>query len=183
MTQSASQPLYLRPVRESELDLVEALYDDPVEASEYGFYGYRNPGGLRRSWAEPDGIIGLDRGSLVVVRTGGPAEEETVVGEVGWHKVVHGPTSFCWNIGIGLFAKERGKGYGTEAQRLLARYLFAHTQVNRVEAATESSNIGEQRALEKAGFTREGVERGSCFRMGHWRDMVVYSILRSEVTL
>ena len=42
-----------------------------------------------------------------------------------------------------------------EAQQLLIRYLFAHTPVNRVEATTEIANVAEQRALEKAGFTRE----------------------------
>jgi RimJ/RimL family protein N-acetyltransferase len=74
----------------------------------------------------------------------------------------------------------RGRGAGTAAQRLLVRYLFAHTQVARVEAATEVENIAERRALEKAGFTREGVMRGYSFRDGHWRDMVLYSVLRGE---
>jgi RimJ/RimL family protein N-acetyltransferase len=43
------------------------------------------------------------------------------------------------------------------------------------------ANIAEQRALEWAGFTREGVLRGACFRAGAWRDMVMYSVLRAEV--
>ena len=77
-----------------------------------------------------------------------------------------------------LLAAERAKGYGGHAQRLLAEYLFAHTQVNRVEASTEVANVAEQRALESAGFTREGVLRGACFRNDAWRDMVMYSMLR-----
>jgi RimJ/RimL family protein N-acetyltransferase len=72
---------------------------------------------------------------------------------------------------------------GTQAQRLLVRYLFAHTQVNRIEAITEITNRAEQRALEKAGFTREGVLRGSTFRRGRWHDQVIYSVLRDEVAL
>src|ERR1700734_4026516 len=67
-----------------------------------------------------------------------------------WHRQQRGPTSHCWNIGIGLLASARGHGYGTIAQRLLAEYLFAHTQVNRVEAETEIGNTSERRALEKA---------------------------------
>jgi RimJ/RimL family protein N-acetyltransferase len=89
--------------------------------------------------------------------------------------------SHCWAIGIGLAAEFRGRGYGSEAQRRLVRYLFAHTQVNRIEATTEITNVGEQRALEKAGFTREGVLRGATFRAGRWHDQVVYSVLRDEV--
>lgn len=43
--------------------------------------------------------------------------------------------------------------------------------------------MAEQRALEKAGFTREGVLRGTTFRQGRWHDQVIYSVLRAEVTL
>ncbi|MEU4725631.1 GNAT family protein [Nonomuraea dietziae] len=75
----------------------------------------------------------------------------------------------------------RGKGYGTEAQRRLVRYLFEHTTANRIQASTEIENIAEQRALEKAGFTREGVLRGCGFRAGAWRDGVLYSVIRSDL--
>jgi RimJ/RimL family protein N-acetyltransferase len=64
----------------------------------------------------------------------------------------------------------------------VAAYLFAHTQANRVEAQTETGNVAEQRALEKAGFTREGILRGSIFRGGQWRDMVSYSMIRSDLS-
>ena len=177
----------LRPVVESDLPRLERIYDDPVDASEFGFYGYKDPGHMRRRFDE--GFIGDGGGKLAIVRDAGPGEDgvgergDVFVGDVGWHRMTTGPTSWSWNIGIGLLAAERGKGYGTRAQRLLVQYLFAHTQVNRIEAGTEVANIAEQRALEKAGFTREGVLRGSCFRGGAWRDMVSYSILRADVDL
>jgi RimJ/RimL family protein N-acetyltransferase len=105
-----------------------------------------------------------------------------VVGDVSWIRMLNGPppNGYCWNIGIWLAPEHRGKGHGSEAQRLLAAYLFAHTYLERVEASTEASNTGEQRALEKAGFTREGVLRRACFRAGEWRDMVLFSKLRGE---
>jgi len=43
-----------------------------------------------------------------------------------------------------------------------------------------AANIAEQRALEKAGFTREGVMRGIGWRGGSWRDGVMYSLLRTD---
>jgi RimJ/RimL family protein N-acetyltransferase len=58
--------------------------------------------------------------------------------------------------------------------------LLEHTFVERIQASTEAANAAEQRALEKAGFTREGVLRRACFRGGAWRDMVVFSKLRGE---
>ena len=52
--------------------------------------------------------------------------------------------------------------------------------MHRIQADTEVANIPEQRALEKAGFTREGVLRGIGWRDGAWRDGVTYSILRTD---
>ncbi|WP_378249783.1 GNAT family N-acetyltransferase [Actinokineospora guangxiensis] len=166
----------LRPLVERDLDLLERLHGDPGEAGEFGFFGHRNPGVLRRQWAEV-GFLTDKGGRLAVV-----GEDDRFVGEVQWREVFQGPASPCWNIGVGLLAAERGHGHGTRAQRLLVDYLFDHTKANRVEASTERANVAERRALEKAGFTREGVLRGACFRAGAWRDMVLYAVLRSDIT-
>ena len=61
--------------------------------------------------------------------------------------------------------------------------ILAATLVERIEAETDVENVAEQRALERAGFTREGVLRHAQFRAGRWRDSVIYSILRAEVSL
>jgi RimJ/RimL family protein N-acetyltransferase len=105
-------------------------------------------------------------------------------GDVSWHPVMYGPSRGCvaWNIGIVLLPSNRGKGRGTEVLRLLALHLFDTTDIDRVEASTDTANTPTQRALEKAGFTREGVLRGAQLRDGERRDMVSYSILRSDVT-
>jgi len=79
-----------------------------------------------------------------------------------------------------LLGEDRGSGHGTEAQRQLAAYLFAHTPVERVEASTDVDNAAEQRALERAGFTREGFLRHAQFREGGFHDLVLYSKLRAE---
>ncbi|MEU6513181.1 GNAT family protein [Streptomyces sp. NPDC046978] len=172
-----SEPVHLRPIAEPDLGLLEHLYEDPSQAGDFGFFGYRNPGQLRRQWSE-QGFVSRQGGRLAVA-----ARDGRFVGEVQWRQVLQGPESSCWNIGIALLAAERGKGFGKLAQRRLAEYLFAHTQVNRIEASTEIANVAEQKALESAGFTRERVLRGACFRGGAWRDMVLYSVLRGEVAL
>ncbi len=169
----------IRPIRESELDLVASSSQDPDQAGPYSFFGYSDPGWLRRDFAET-GFLTEDRGALAVA-LGEPTEPGDYIGGVGWHRVTTSPVSFTWNIGIGLLADARGHGYGTRAQRLLAEYLFAHTQVNRVEASTEVDNAAERRSLEKAGFTFEGVLRGACFRAGRWRDMASYSMVRADL--
>jgi RimJ/RimL family protein N-acetyltransferase len=107
-----------------------------------------------------------------------------LVGSMSWHEEMYGPTvgSLCWNIGIGLVVAWRGKGVGAAAQRALAEHLFATTPHNRVEASTDVENIAEQLALERAGFTREGIIRGAQHRAdGFHHDLVSYSMLRSEL--
>ncbi|WP_028660903.1 GNAT family N-acetyltransferase [Nocardioides insulae] len=164
----------LRPIDEGDLDLLERLHEDPVEAGEHDFYGFRHPGRLRRLWFE-EGFLSPTGGRLAIADAAG-----RFLGEVQWHEVFQGPASPCWNIGIALLSSERGRGVGTQAQVQLADYLFAHTRVNRIEASTDRDNLAEQRSLERAGFTREGILRGACFRAGEWRDMVMYAVLRSD---
>lgn len=165
--------LRLRPVAEEDLPVIERLTGDPKTAGEHSWHGWLDPLYWRRRWEETR-LLGDEGGMLMVERTG------ERLGFVSWRQTRTSRTSHCWNIGIGMLPEVRGLGYGTEAQRLLADYLFANTQVNRVEAMTEITNTAEQWALEKAGFTREGVLRGYGFRDGAWRDAVVYSVLRDE---
>ncbi|MFL6120673.1 GNAT family N-acetyltransferase [Actinophytocola sp.] len=106
-----------------------------------------------------------------------------LLGAVSWHAVGYGSTAACeaWNIGIGLLPQSRGRGVGSIATRLLAEYLFATTDIDRVEAGTDRENVPAQRALAKAGFRPEGVIRGAQLRGGRRRDMLAYSLLRSDV--
>jgi RimJ/RimL family protein N-acetyltransferase len=84
-------------------------------------------------------------------------------------------------IGIWLRPAARGRGIGRAAQRALAELFFTHTAVNRVEAHTDVDNLAEQRALEAAGFTREGLIRGAQWRDAAYRDGYLYAILRGDI--
>jgi RimJ/RimL family protein N-acetyltransferase len=166
----------LRPVAEDDLSWLAGLTNGPAASGLHEWHGWRDPQRRRRRWAE-SGLLGDDGGTLIVMH------EADRVGQVSWRKVITGPAAFGWALGVGLAPEFRGRGYGSQAQRQLVHYLFAHTQVNRIEATTEITNMAEQRALEKAGFTREGILRGTAFRQGRWHDQIIYSVLRAEVTL
>lgn len=99
-----------------------------------------------------------------------------------WFKSTWGrsDTSWCWSIAIGLLPEHRGNGIGAIAQRLLADYLFQHTRAERVQAWTDVRNIAEQKALDRAGFAREGLLRSAQWRGGQWHDQVLYARLRHD---
>jgi RimJ/RimL family protein N-acetyltransferase len=169
-----SEEVALRTVREDDLPMLEQLTQDPEKTGEFEWFGWSDLRRWRRGWDE-NGLIGPEGGTLVVVRG------NQWLGLVNWRRQqITVPSSYCWEIGILLVPEARGRGFGTQAHRLLARYLFAHTTAHRVWAGTEVDNIAEQRALEKAGFTREGITRAAGWRDGAWRDGVIYSLLRTD---
>ena len=168
----------LREATRSDAGLLE-LWQSPDFRGEFNDFGLPVPSGAPA--LREHSVVDDDRGGLIVELVA----DATPIGSVSWHGVHYGPNpqSLAWNIGINLIPAARGQGYGGEAQRLLAERLFATTTVNRVEAMTDVDNVPEQRALEKAGFVREGVARGAQFRAGAWHDILVYSVLRDAPSL
>ena len=120
-----------------------------------------------------------DSGGLAIID-----EHGALAGYVSWYWNHWGPNaaSRCPMIGIWLPASTRGQGIGRLAQRQLAELFFCHTATNRVEAHTDVENVAEQRALEAAGFQREGLIRGAQWRDGAYRDGYLYAITRQDRT-
>ncbi|WP_327110049.1 GNAT family N-acetyltransferase [Nocardia sp. NBC_01730] len=63
-------------------------------------------------------------------------------------------------IGYGVVASRRGRGYAAEATRALAAHALTAPEVHTVCAEVELSNPPSVRVLEKAGFVRLGVHDG-----------------------
>ena len=67
-------------------------------------------------------------------------------------------------------AAERGKGYGTEAQKYLIINLFDRARVTAVEMYTDINNKAQQRCLHKLGFElieSLGYDDHQVHRLGH----------------
>ena len=169
-----SEGLRLRPVAEADLDPLDEMFTDPDAIGVFNWGGFAGGGAWRRRFAE-NGLLADDKSVLMVDLDG-----ETL-GFVSWFRVPTSNSAYCVEFGISLWPSARGKGHGAAAQLLLARYLFAHAPINRIQAVTEFDNVAEQRALEKAGFVREAVMKGRTFRDGAWRDEVLYRMVRDEL--
>ncbi|NUQ99882.1 MAG: GNAT family N-acetyltransferase [Streptomyces sp.] len=171
----APDDVTLRPVSDDDLDLFEREFSDPQGVGPHQWFGFRSPVDLRRRHAKT-GLLGPDGGMLSV------AENGATVGRVEWFPSTWGrpDTSTCWSLAIGLVPTAQGQGIGTHAQSLLTDYLFDHTRAVRIQAWTDRTNLAEQRALEKAGFVKEGVLRCAQWRGGRWHDQVLFAMLRAE---
>jgi RimJ/RimL family protein N-acetyltransferase len=161
----------LRAVEAGDLELLGRCVGDP-EAAGRNWAGFRDVGAIARRFGE-DGYLGTDN-SWLIITAGGEA-----AGFVSWTRAGHNPGPY-WLIGIIVLPRWRGQGVGSAAQALLADYLFTHTPVRRIAAETQPDNLAEQRALDKAGFTLDGVLRAAEYRDGGYQDVVVYSRLRGE---
>ncbi len=171
---STPEAIVLRLLTPEDGDLIQA--EQTPQLDEFNWFLPRRPGVLRRR-IEAGTDIDDDAGSAAVSDGSG-----RLLGDISWRRCTSSPApaSFYWEMGIFLLSAARGRGIGAAAQRLLPEYLFATTLANRVQASTDIANVAEQRSLEKAGFTREGVLRGFQYRRGAWHDLAMYSKLRSE---
>ncbi len=60
-------------------------------------------------------------------------------------------------IGYGILAEHRGKGYATEAVRLALAWAFQHPNIHAVEAETGADNAASRKVLMKCGFLPMGI--------------------------
>ncbi|WP_130859921.1 GNAT family N-acetyltransferase [Gracilibacillus phocaeensis] len=73
-----------------------------------------------------------------------------------------------------------GKGYGSEALRLLLDYVFYEMNLHRVSLKVFSFNDRAIHLYTKIGFQPEGTSRQSLFRNGEWHDIIHMGLLQTE---
>lgn len=83
-------------------------------------------------------------------------------------------------IGYSLDKDHEGRGYMTEAVKLLVDFGFRELKLHRIWGEAKPSNQGSIRVLEKAGFEREGIARKNVRINGRWEDHMILSILNPE---
>ena len=84
-------------------------------------------------------------------------------------------------LGYVLAADYWGKGIATKAVKMVANTIFDEwPHLERLEALSVVDNVGSQRVLEKAGFTREAVLRKYRILKGTTRDRVIFSLLSTD---
>src|SRR5580693_1990057 len=156
-----SPEIRLRPVTEADLDMFRRFAVEPGLIG-LDWSGFRDPKAVQRRF-DTDSYLGEDDGRLIVDVAAGTEPGGEPAGLVSYRRRLYG-----------------AQGFGWRAQAMFCSYLFEHTPVQRIEAATHAENAAEQRSLEKAGFALEGVVRAAEFRAGQWRDGYLYSRLRTD---
>ncbi len=104
-------------------------------------------------------------------------EDNRLLGDIGLYVINDwGPRDAFVGLGIGD-RKDWGKGYGTDAMKIILRYAFTEINLRRVTLTVFEYNPRAIRSYEKTGFRHEGRLRGALLRDGKRWDMLYMGIL------
>ena len=106
-------------------------------------------------------------------------ESGRIAGSIGLFHADWGVRST--EIGYGVRADERGKGYATEALAALARWALTEGGIQRAWLTANTDNLASVRVAEKAGFHREGTLRRAGLEDDGLHDLALFSLLDSEL--
>jgi RimJ/RimL family protein N-acetyltransferase len=164
----------LRPVREADLDEVYSRHVDIRTRGAFFPLGVQSEPAFRRAFSE-SGFWQKDEGLLLV---------STPDGHIAGHIEFFKPVSYwdAFELSYQLYDdRHAGRGYVTEAVQLLVDYLFATKKQHRIHLVIVPGNAPSRRIAEKCGFTLEGTVRGAFFNDGRNHDVLLYSLLRTDL--
>lgn len=157
--------MLLRPGRPEDADGLVRIRNEPEVAPRWGSVDIEEEIG--------EELIGADEGFVI------EADGE-VVGAIQYYEE-DDPMYRRAGLDIFLTTSRHGQGLGTEAIRVLARYLFEERGHHRLTIDPAADNAAAIRAYEKAGFRRVGFmrkyERGPD---GVWHDGLLMDMLEEE---
>lgn len=167
------QSIRLRPVRESDLDLLFLCLSDLRNRGEYFPIHVHSEPRLRMQYQD-SGFWEEDNGLLLVTNA-----MATVIGHIEFFK----PVAYldAYELSYLLYdSAERGKGVMSEAVSLLTQFLFDTRKINRIQLVIHPDNQASRRVAEKNGFVHEGAMRSAWYHRGRYHDVEVYALLRHE---
>lgn len=84
-------------------------------------------------------------------------------------------------IGIMIGDKDYwGKGYGTDAMKVLIKFIFENMNINKIRLNTFSFNERAIKCYKKCGFEVEGVLKKEIFKDGKYYDEVVMALFNKS---
>lgn len=97
---------------------------------------------------------------------------DEVIGSVNLSNIVRGAWYSC-TLGYMLAKSHEGRGYMTEALRLMITHAFGPMNLHRLQAAYQINNRRSARVLKRLGFRIEGRSKRYLLINGRWRDHVI----------
>ena len=162
----------VRHLQAADLNAYISLVNDLPSRGEFFSMQFKSPEAMRRDFLQ-SGFVTEDSELFLI-----EDKAQHIIGTITHFK---SRTPASREIGYRLFDRQRdGRGYISEATRLVVDYLFNAYTYHRLELLMDPLNIGSERIAQKNGFTEEGLMRQAFFINGVMRDVKMYSLLRPE---
>lgn len=163
----------LRPVHESDLDRLYAFHQDIGNRGAYFPLGVMAEPVFKTRFHET-GFWQENDGMLLIID-----DENEIIGHIEFFRTV--PYLDELELSYHIYSSEHaGKGYATDAVKLMTGYLFDRKKNNRIRLIIHPDNLASRRIAEKCGYKHEGTARGAWFHHGRNQDVEVYALLRDE---
>jgi RimJ/RimL family protein N-acetyltransferase len=172
-----TQRLLLRPYAVEDL---EDLYDiqSRPEVTRFLYFGARDRDQVRDALKECIAAAALDdEGARLILAVVLP-ETGTVIGDVMllWTSREHRQGE----VGYIFHPDHGGKGYATEAARVMLRLGFEELRLHRIVGRIDARNSASGRVLERLDMRREAHLLHAERVKGEWTDEIVYAMLEDE---
>ena len=175
----------MEPIETERLILRRLELNDAPDIFEYG----RDPEVARHVLWEPYETVSECKSYIRSMqrryRMGDPASwgielksTGRIVGTIGymWYQEDHASVEVGYSLARDLW----NQGLMSEALRAVIRHSFETLHLNRVEAQHELTNPASGRVMQKCGMQYEGTLRQRLCNKGHFVDVALYAILRSD---
>ncbi|WUI01632.1 GNAT family N-acetyltransferase [Spirillospora sp. NBC_00431] len=131
------------------------------------------------AWFLREGVHNVQRYGLGIHLAVTGRDTGDLIGTIGLFKVNW--DHLTSEVGYGMRPAARGRGYATEALRLVSDWALGECGLFRVELRAMDTNHASIRVAEKSGYVREGVARGGeRDDAGVSRDMIVFSRIATD---
>jgi RimJ/RimL family protein N-acetyltransferase len=107
------------------------------------------------------------------------AADDTVLGSIGVMRF--DDTRAVAEVGYWVARAARGHGLASRSVRLASRWALRELGISRLELMTRVENVASQGVAERAGFTREGVLRSYMTHGCGLADVVMFSLIPSDL--
>lgn len=87
---------------------------------------------------------------------------------------------------VGIFIGDKsywGRGYGTDAMKVLVGFVFQQMNINKIKLNVYSFNERAIKSYLKCGFVKEGILRQEIYKDGKYYDAIIMGMLKEEYVM
>lgn len=107
------------------------------------------------------------------------AKDGTYLGGIGLHHIDF--PSGTAELGIVIGRKDYwGKGYGTDAMKVLLKHAFENLRLRKVMLTVFGSNVRAQKSYAKLGFREVGKLTAHLLKQGQYEDLIYMELFKEE---